>query len=293
MTEVVLATSSAAKVTVIKTEEQDQTSSTEASETEPLTTAADESSDMTTTTFSPIIYVNSTTPSWTRLTSPTTAFILTNSLTSQPAKATSISQISGQETYFTSQPTNMYGNSTVGSTTIPIHSTLEGEPQKQSNTVESSSLSPDFITTVSDNVIHTVSPTLFATTSVIKYSPPVQFETERSSELVFSTTSEFQGMDYDEGLSGSPSYCALPCPAGYKEGPSFCYNIVPITMSTTYKRALGYCQMDEYSDLARKQDFLDESVVTIARHLRWAIDSIFGIWEAGSFSTLLKVALVK
>ncbi|RCN40501.1 hypothetical protein ANCCAN_13559 [Ancylostoma caninum] len=67
-TKAVLATSSAAKMTVIKAEEQDKASSAVATKIEPSETTADEFSNTTTTTFSPTIYFNSTTPSYTRST---------------------------------------------------------------------------------------------------------------------------------------------------------------------------------------------------------------------------------
>ncbi|EYB93325.1 hypothetical protein Y032_0183g914 [Ancylostoma ceylanicum] len=105
-------------------------------------------------------------------------------------------------------------------------------------------------------------------TPATKNSSPLLSENESIDELIFSTTSKSQEMGHDGGVSNSLNYCAMPCPTGYREGPAFCYNIVPIAMSTTYRRALSYCQTDDNADIAREQDFLDEDVVTIVRHLR-------------------------
>ncbi|ETN76237.1 EGF-like domain protein [Necator americanus] len=61
--------------------------------------------------------------------------------------------------------------------------------------------------------------------------------------------------------------CEKPCPNGYVEGPSYCYGILAINLSTTYRKALGFCQASDNSDLARQTDFLNPEVIRITREL--------------------------
>ncbi|KAL6743310.1 hypothetical protein Aduo_016360 [Ancylostoma duodenale] len=216
-------------------------------------------------------YKSSMTIPWlARLTSPISAFTSVT-FTSQPK------QVSSQR-YLTFPYTS--GSDTVEVMTagfapfttpsfphVPLTSAND-QLQKEGSTLGGKTFPVNLLRTTVFNGTRTTSLPTYAIKSITQHISSVDGITKSTEETILSTPSDsYYITTSDEEVNSSPSYCAMPCPSNYMEGPSLCYNILPLALSTTYRRALSYCQMHDNSDLAREQDFLDESVVYIARML--------------------------
>ncbi|ETN76234.1 hypothetical protein NECAME_11826 [Necator americanus] len=175
----------------------------------------------------------------------------------------------------TSQPSSQrHTNST--STSAPsskavflqfTETTLEDELRTEKSTVGSYTSRITSPETTPNTIFSSTLPRIDGTSFSEDHSRLKTLPYDSRDKTSFTTTISASTKTSEETTRRALEECEKPCPSGYIEGPAYCYRIIPIKLSKTYRKALGFCQTNDNSDLARQQDFLDPEVIRVAKEL--------------------------